>query len=97
LAIGAPGVARGRVQSWRLVLEMTLGESAVQATVKELAIKELEAAEAASQSPVIARVAAVRARFWDLLPQTMIGLGVVMTIAWTGSLVWMVLRLLTIV
>jgi hypothetical protein len=40
---------------------------------------------------------AIKARFAELWPHAMVWLGIVLTLAWSGSLAWLLLRLLDLV
>ncbi len=50
--------------------------------------------EPASASAATIRAAGLRAVLVSLWPPTLIGLGVVLTLAWIGSLAWFLVRLI---
>jgi hypothetical protein len=49
---------------------------------------------AAAASAMTVKAAAMRAAFAGAWPPTMIGIGVVLTVAWFGSLLWLLVRMI---
>jgi hypothetical protein len=65
----------------------------VAATLDGMTVKELQATTKAHPETA-ARVEAMKARLADLWPASVIALGGVLTVIWTGGLVWLAVKLL---
>jgi hypothetical protein len=60
-------------------------------------VESFEAAEAAPRRAMPPATGAIKARFAAAWPHAMVWLGIVLTIAWSGSLAWLLLRLFDVI
>jgi hypothetical protein len=69
------------------------------ATMKHLVVHltRAESLQAAQAVPRQETASSIKARFSELWPRVLVWLGIALTIAWSGSLAWLALRLLDIV
>ena len=59
--------------------------------------QKLQAAEAGRRQSTPLATSTIKARFAELWRYAIVWLGIVLTIVWSGSLVWLLLRLLDVV
>jgi hypothetical protein len=60
-------------------------------------VDSLQTAEIAPRQVMPRATGAIKARFAELWPHAMVWFGIVLTIAWSGSLAWLLLRLLDVI
>jgi hypothetical protein len=73
------------------LLDVACGESVVTA-----AVKEVLASTAVTHPATAPRIAVIKARLVELWPSSIIVLGVILTVVWNGTLLWLLMRLLSL-